>query len=564
MKYEYLKEYFYRYVEQYYPYKDNAVYRVLISFLEDEYFKDAYENIPEGFKILFEEHSIQPFLFDTILQSIGYPKSLLSEIPTYHKQIILNKFSDYSRNKGTLQQFKSIVTEFQESVSISELYIDFRKKQNVFDWWFFPKLIQSNFTIDYVKMELDYQTVYDGTPTYFVSKQQLHNLYVSNNITLPLKSNLILFNMANVQGTNDISSIIATTVAAHIKNYSIILTFNDGIFKTTFGEIYQLWHYIFAFYNKEVCHTPPSGADSLCFNVNTDMNPYIVEDGFSNSLSTLIEEYEALSTPDAIWEFYKTKILEPYSKTLPIQTDNLDSFTVILSYSINTLLYEYIRDKLTNPQTVLNIFEITNILQQIQIVVYNFLKESEDSTIIKYKEWLITIFDLSILTAEKTTTYKLLNYFKPYHCQFIFQETNLIQSKSKFDTATPLDKHHVYVTREFPSTVYTISDDAYFCEEIEYNYEVNTVDFIITDYIGAHKFKIGDYFYTREIRYNPKYPVKIISISDIIGQNEYDSGVWEIPENRQWKIQFEKIYEGPFGLFSTVYKKYHMLMNQGD
>jgi len=174
MDYDKLKDYFYRYIKQYIPYSDDDFHQVLINFLQDSYLKNTYVDIPSQFKTLFEEHLLEPELYNVILISLGYPKDLVESISDAHKEILLMNFTDYHSNKSTLGFFQDVCSNFLDYINLYELYLH-HNVNDITDWKLIPKIVYENSST--ILQEINYEEVYNAIPTTLLSTQLLNGYY---------------------------------------------------------------------------------------------------------------------------------------------------------------------------------------------------------------------------------------------------------------------------------------------------------------------------------------------------------------------------------------------------
>lgn len=122
---ENIQEYFNSYIKTFFAFKDEPVYKAVISFLIKYYVDIVYNKQPELFKDLFEKQTINRNLIDLLLISIGLPENLVRELTTTSKFVIMKSFSDFMRYKGTIKFIRSIGGAFSDVMSYYELYIDY-------------------------------------------------------------------------------------------------------------------------------------------------------------------------------------------------------------------------------------------------------------------------------------------------------------------------------------------------------------------------------------------------------------------------------------------------------
>ncbi len=556
MDYNDLRNYIFRYIRQFTPYKDSEFYQVLVSFLEEELLKDSYENIPEQFKVLFEEHSLDTYLYDIVLRSIGYPRDLVESLPSTHKQIILNTFSDYNTRKGTLKIIREIASSFGDPINIYELYADFKYNSGIWDWWFVPKVIYENTDLE---AEIKYyDNIYNDTPTYFVSKQQLHNYLIDERISLPIKSNLLLLTLANQTSANELTILTMMTALHHFKDSLIEINMNNGTYEISLIGLYQLWNYLLSYYHGKV-NTARVEGEIVYFDISGATFYYTLEEGLPNSIKTVHEKYNDLLYADEIRTFYKEYIADIFTKNAPSTIATITTLRKSLLYSIDIDLLVYIENQIETSTDIES--EIVSILQELKESIKVYINNSNDDLLYEYKDYILDVFELSIIVPAKTTTYKLIDFFKPFHTQLISEQKLIVKNDSKFNNAGILDSYRMFVIRDFPGTAMVISDDMYFNERILGSFSVTTT-YIETNLETIYNsFEIGDQIFIRpqDCPTDPNGPYRpytyehlnIIVAKEIVSETEY-------------RLILETEFTGTVGLYNSVYKRYHMLQLEGD
>ena len=555
MNYEDLRSYIFQYIRQFSPYKDTEFYQVLVSFLEEIYLKDSYTVTPEQFKILFEEHTLNVHLYDIVLRSLGFPRTLIESLPSTHKQILLNDFSDYNNRKGTLRLIREISAAFNDPINIYELYIDFRLLNSTWDWWFIPRELYRN--VDRAPVPKLYDFIYNSTPTYYVSKQQFHNWFLAEQISLPIKSNLIMLSMSNETAADEMSIMTMMTSLHYFKDENVNVTMRNGIYEVSLIGLYQLWHYLLAYHRGEINSTQVDG-EIVYFDISGATFYYTLEEGLPNSIKTIQEEYDALLETDEIWAFHKKYIEDVFKKVAPTSISDLTTLRKSLLYSVDIDLINYIETQLETATDIET--EIVSIMQEIRESIVVHILNNEDDLMHEYKEDLLNAFELSIIVPDKTTTYKLIDFIKPFHTQIVAERRQIISNRSKFNNAGILDHYRMFVIRDYRPTICAISDDVYFCERIEGQFTLSATNEILTTIDIIALFAIGDQLFIR--------PQDLNGYSDPIPDDIYSLehlttivDIVQIGESEYWNIVIESPYTGIIGLFNATYKRYHLLQS---
>jgi len=552
---DHLNEYFDKFIKQYHPYQDKEFYQILIKFLQENYLADSYDEIPNEFKILYEEHTLIPEVYDVILQSIGYGKRLLNELTFNQKKILLYNFTDYYADKGNLHSFKRICSIFNESINLFELYIDYRSSTNLYDWYFIPKPISLSDEYDSTNSynPIAYDEVYNKTPTYFVNKATLINNYVNKELKLPLKSNLILMEVTNLTKSDEVTNLILVTVLHHFKDVEIELTIDDNTYIADLLSVYQLWSYILFTFHGRIDYFDTSEA-IVIYDLTTDTFPYTLTAGHPNDLASIITEYETLESASDINTFYETKFKDVFLDYIHPHLITLDTIKRNLSFNIDLRLMTKIDLILENPLQS----DVSKLLGDIRTSLIMFMNDSTDELFNEYSPVLLNQFELSLMNPIDTATYKLMDYFKPYHTRLISRYRHGIEYKSKFNH-TLLDEHVMFITHQFEASSVVISVDVWFSERIEgIVIGENSSSIIVAEEVAnAFDDPWEDQIYWEGVDFRHS----TMDATRVIGKYWTDETIYdsfgEVVFDGYWTLQLEEDYPGLAGVFTHCYKRYH-------
>ena len=420
MGYGNFKIFFDKNIKQYHPYSNNIIYSTLMSFLLDPFLKDSYSNIPQKFIDLFEQQIVSSDIYDSLLISLGYPKTFIASVSTFHKKTILNKFTNYYKYKGTLNHFKDICIGFNEPVNLYELYITKKNEEYVF----IPKKIYES-NIEYDKKDLKYDAIYNSVPNYFISKDLIEKYDDNKAIIFPIKSNLLYFVISENLDCSDIVNLIMSITLHHYRNSKISILIYDNIYTFTLTEIFQLWSYLLNLYSS---NADPNKISSVIVYYDINANcPYTFE-----NIDLLITAYENIQTLSDSYDFINTYI-KPYFSSYPaLQILSIDEFRNILLYSIDSRIINQIE---TNVSTSKNISqELFSILSGILTSIQTWILNNSEVDLLKYKKYILNAFYLPFLNMDSSIVYKLIDLFKPYHTSICSNITSNIIYKSKLET----------------------------------------------------------------------------------------------------------------------------------
>ena len=496
--YDDLIKYFNRTVRPYLPYRNNKVYQSLCSVLRDYVLKDSYLIIPENLSTYVEHQKINTFLYSNLLIGNGYPSKLVLGWSTAQKEIVLNKLMHYQNEAGTLRHYIDICDAFQENFDVYELYADNRilidavKNVPVKKWIMVanPIYLSSELPKLYYDSERihDYDEIYNGTPTYFISSRQLNYwYYFAKAIVLPFKTNLIMLVWKNETQFTMLDSIMMSTTYSHYQNEYITITYNNEAYLLRLADIYQMWHYLLLYASKNNEITFNSTIRNVIFGITN--NPiYTLTPGMNNSIDNVIDVYNNIVDKDT----YDNFINNYYSKfTSYINNGSNTTETIrkklLLRVPSDLLAYlEYLVD--SGTPRILGLYNALSILES---GIDSFIEESDDPLLEKYGKWLKILLTKPTINIKQTITYQLLLQFKPYHTRFI--EKNKIKVISNDKTNNCFIKDIVYfVVHSYEASGLVISDLATFIKHVYGNFYLVNGKNTMSDKCLACNLKVGD------------------------------------------------------------------------
>ena len=487
MKYQHLREFFEKYVEQYAPYRDDEVYNAVIEYLKDYYFKDMYCDIPYIFKKLWETNVIDRSIYEIILESDGFPKDLIDKLTTSEKEILLRSFLDYHRYSGTIYFLKKVAEQFHNHINVYELYVDYKDGE----WCFIPRLVYKDVDLNVstvLDFRLDYDYVYNKAQKFYIAKNQLEQLRLERRITLPLKTNLILLDYYVVYDkTSAFDNLINMATISNFSNTRITLFFsyvldedlerpclseveseqfidiNKQLYSISFLGWYQLYYYVFyKYYNTQFKIYP-----FLQMPIVFPSTNFIYS---LNDLRPLIEEYNSIQTSFEATEFFRKYIREPFLRFNNIANEmTIDELEEILraptSYVPSEVL-DYVNTRIERTVNVQT--ETISILDELLYSMKTFMYTLDNDDHRFYIEHLIESMPVIVTDIELTPEYLLITEFKPFHTQLINEQHVKIVSNGKFNIVTPYDNKCEVLKYDKPSIV-TPSDTDSFDIRFQYN-----------------------------------------------------------------------------------------------
>ncbi|MBC8427400.1 MAG: hypothetical protein H8D97_00765 [Proteobacteria bacterium] len=451
MKYEDLVEYFESYVSEYKPYKNDKLYTNIVKFLHGYYLKHSYDTIPSGFKTSFEEQNIPVEFYELLLLSNGFPKKLLDTLTFKDKFILLNSLMDYNRYKGTIQALRKTVSIMDDDFNVYELFIDYRdvnidgSGEEDFQWVFIPQSVYIDEALEdeVLNKHFDFDDIYERADHFFINRDQLNELYERNELVLPIKTNLIMLDQTVIERAFPLLSLFFTIVLNSFRNERLVLYFEDGNYSITLERAYQLWFYIlFKRYGIDILFTAPAFA--IIFTIDNPITlEYSIED-----IDIILEEYNNLPYFDSkagekVRLFYKERIEDVFQQfqQTPIQITQ-EEWTTIFKENLGKGLIEYVNGRMENIEVGSDISRETDkLLNEVYNSIVTWSTISDNPDISKYIHYFLDFLPFLMINPEETSTFKVLNFLKPFHVELIGQGRAVYRVHDKFNV--------VYADQEF-------------------------------------------------------------------------------------------------------------------
>lgn len=571
------------------PFKDKKIHQGFSSLMTNHFTVNSYEDIPEQLKLYIEEQKIHPNLYDIILKGFGYKQDLLDMLRQTQKEAILyTPLTDYYIYKGSIKHIKRICDAFDEGFNVYELYADYRPvidEDGVieYDWVMAPRKIYDGNDNDLDP--LDYDKIYNATPTYFICKTQLEMLRKTKSIVFPFKTNLLILELSDTEECNIVDLITIAAALFYAKDLSFDIEFNGSTYTLTIGQAYELWYYVIIKYTN-VIGTSPVG-ELIIFDTTLSTFPYTIVPGstdYVENLRTIYENLEddgldgstELSYPSdndleivgssvftdyrtigfgavVVNKFYQEYVSENFLRSINTSsTSTFESLRNALICKIGNDIISDIDYMLENADNEL--YKMSVILGDIDDAIRTYIYDSDDEVLQAYEEYLMMAFGSVVADPEISATYQMIHEFKPFHTRLITQSQTVLTVNDKTNCATPSDAPPSFVTHMPTASVISISEDITTAKSYQPTDDDETTsgyyvynDKIETDELGASPFTVGDVLFSREYG-SDDFPFdEATAISEIFEVDaESRPGVYQ--------MTWEEEYSGPLGYFETIYK----------
>jgi len=482
MLYENLKDYFEKYIENYAPYSDSDVHSAIVTYLKNSYFLDTYCDIPKSFKKAFENQMIDQSMYNYRLLSEGLPESILKTLTITEKKILIKSFTEYHKFKSTIYFLKKITSQLNNDLAVYELYIDRRDDK----WCFVPSLVYignnisnpSTVVIDY---PINYASIYHAADFYYITENELNNLYTNSQLSLPIKTNLLLIDFfISYTSSTLFKTFIHSIVLNHYKDYIMTIYFYEipsnaedkfctsqqqssiSIFDETSYEVklsvsqfVKLYYYIYLKYYNEDFNVIPFTNCSI-INFASPTFPYTISD-----LPNILAEYESIQNVTDSNNFYNTYIYNNFIMNCQLthQFTVFDLYQMLISEDTNVFipLLAYIDDRMSRYLSINKNTIYRSILDEMRSSFTTFIYSVDE----EYRNFLLEfLHELPIIQPidYDNSYYGLLIEYKPFHTQLISNYRIRVQSLDYDNLITPNALNFIDKILSFDVSTNNISD----------------------------------------------------------------------------------------------------------
>ena len=378
---------------------------------------------------------------------------------------------DFNRYKGTLESIRKISASFQDSFNIYELYLDYRNN----DWVFLPDLVYKNPELEdsLINKIFKYHEIADNAKHFLISKETADALRLSNNILLPIKTNLVLLDYKGLYQHSELLILYSTIILNHFKDYPIILYLKDGQYKTTFKNFYKSWYYVF-FKLFNITYYASNGI-LISFDFQKEPFPFKLEQLFE-----IKTDYESIKTVTDVNKFRK-KYSEIF--TTYVNNEQQTSKDLIVTYSLElpidlvTYLDSQIVDKLSAETVLDDLYD--------SLITWMFTLQEKYDTYREFFQIFIGQLPLLNISLSDSVSYLLINHLKPYHTEIILNDNySSLYIKDKFNSVL---NDHFYLFKFLLEKITLSHYSHYIFERLKFN---DTSSFPIITSLNNSVFKL--------------------------------------------------------------------------
>ena len=318
------------------------------------------------------------------------------------------------------------------------------QEEKIYDWVFIPYNVYTDPDLKDEKIEnfLNFDEVYNGADHFFVNRAQLDELKEKDDLLLPMKTNLILLDQTTIEETSPLLNLFFIITFNNFRNERMILYFEDGEYSINLERIYKLWYYIlFKWYGKDIEFTAPSLG--IFYTIDNPISlDYTLED-----IDLIQERYNNLSLVDddageKIRIFYKEVIEDVFKQfqRTPIEYTQ-DEWTKVFKDALGKDLIEYVDGRMTDIEVGSDIsIEANKLLDEIYNSLITWNVTSDDPDITNYFHYFLDMLPFLIVQPEKTGTFRVMNFLKPFHVELTGQGRIIYDVHDKFNSVLPDNK----------------------------------------------------------------------------------------------------------------------------
>jgi hypothetical protein len=436
--YKNVKEWFENFIDNFKPYADEKLHQAISNYIKNTYLKDSYENIPIELKKYVEEYEIVPNLYDKILISCGYRKSLLQRTTQLDKKILVQSLTDINHYKGSIRLVNRLATAFNARVGVYELLVDKRILDNNLQWVFIPKPIYLDTTISQINTYLDYNTIYNKVPEYLISHQNWEIYNNENSLVLPVKSNILYVDYDLSTNHTFLKAVVTSAILAQYRLQNISIYFDNTTFTTSILGFHQLWFYLLLkYYNSFYAVFPERKLNFF----DIDNFPYKLSDNIEYDIGDLLNEYENITNRVQFDRFYNDRIHSEFytthSTVSEVTPESLEVYFASISSPVSAELFAFIQELLISSEDIGQNYvrTFTYLINSLTTFILN----STDHDIKTYGNYLVEFYTDSLSTigyeaVKNETFYNYLIEFKPHHTSVLVNDVSVFEVKDKFNT----------------------------------------------------------------------------------------------------------------------------------
>lgn len=349
---------------------------------------------------------------------------------------------------------------YLDKIYIGSDYIieDFTLKR----WVFIPEPIYIAPSVVPISTYLDYERIYQDTKRYFVSTEFLTASHKSENLVLPIKSNLLFLDYKKYQDVNSFHNLLAAIFLKEYYSERLVIFFRDGDYSISLGRLYKLWYYVLMkFYNYDFVDKTPVNIISLdTSNPNFD---YVIGD-----VKKLLEEYDNLKDSAGFSIFYHKYITDKlYITDHEDSSISFEEYRIVLENEIGIDLINYIDNRIDSSSSEIKIYECNYILDEIYNSLLTWSILSKNENIGGNIGYFLKIFSFITYPITMSPTYNLIMFLKPYHVELIKEISEYLKIRDIGNSAIVKSSIREFTIKMLQASTLTLSEEI--LQTITYN-----------------------------------------------------------------------------------------------
>lgn len=349
---------------------------------------------------------------------------------------------------------------YLDKIYIGSDYIieDFTLKR----WVFIPEPIYIAPTVVPISTYLDYERIYQDTKRYFVSTEFLTASHKSENLVLPIKSNLLFLDYKKYQDVNSFHNLLAAIFLKEYYSERLVIFFRDGDYSISLGRLYKLWYYVLMkFYNYDFIDKTPVNIISL--DINNPNFDYVIGD-----VKKLLEEYDALKDSAGFSIFYHKYITDKlYVIDHEDSSISFEDYRTVLENEIGIDLINYIDNRIDSSSSEIKIYECNYILDEIYNSLLTWSILSRNENIGDNISYFLKIFSFITYPITMSPTYNLIMFLKPYHVELIKEISEYLKIRDIGNSAIVKSSIREFTIKMLQASTLTLSEEI--LQTITYN-----------------------------------------------------------------------------------------------
>ena len=293
-------------------------------------------------------------------------------------------------------------------------------------WILRPKPIFIHPDMEQKVTPIRYEDAYNKIPNLLISTEQLDNLKRSNEIVLPIKSNILLLDYSDSISDAYLNKLFFTIIMDRICDDYLTLYLSGEsahTFTTTYKTLIFFWYYLIQLYY----NTP---LPNVHFNQYVVMGSTYASNLTVEDIPKIENEYKTIKSRDDLLKFHRKYFIDEYSRPFSSVQNTLSGMRETAK-RLDLQLYNYINNRINDAED--SRYEIQLLLDEIYAsLVLSYRQYSSDPILYKYINLVDSNITLISTDIKNTDSYKLIKELKPFHTDLLELSSNKFVIDDKF------------------------------------------------------------------------------------------------------------------------------------